>query len=67
MGCEPVIIRTNNVIISFPFHLRVTSPHIRKKHHPYTHTHTPGHRGTLDPIHFTLTITMTLNSLSKAE
>lgn len=38
MGCEPVIITTNNVIISFPFHLHITS--LRMRHDTQTHTHT---------------------------
>ena len=38
MGCEPVIITTNNVIISFPFHLHFTSLHMRR--HTQTHTQT---------------------------
>lgn len=62
MGCEPVIITTNNVIISFPFHLHITSAHRRG----HTNTHM-GTRLTAWPIYFTLTTTMTLNSLSKAQ
>lgn len=63
MACEPVIITTNNVIISFPFHLHITSLHMTQ--HTQSHTHAGmGTRLTLGPIYFTLT--MTLNSLSKA-
>lgn len=36
VGCESVIITTNNVIISFPFHLHITSLHMEQA----TETHT---------------------------
>lgn len=63
MGCESVIITTNNVIISFPFHLHITSLHMEQA--TETHTHTLRDKVNVGPIYFTPT--MTLNSLSKAE
>lgn len=38
MGCESVIITTNNVIISFPFHLHITSLHMKQATETHTHT-----------------------------
>lgn len=38
VGCESVIITTNNVIISFPFHLHITSLHMEQATEAHTHT-----------------------------